>query len=76
MLLSFMCIITSVVAVIINFCYSKRGNFHVGVIYLAGVIFKFFVIVSLSRKSLHHENNILYILLWKLHWYPEINTQV
>ena len=47
--------------------YCKRRNFPVGVI---------FAMVRISWKLLPRENNILYILLWKLHWYCIINTHV
>ena len=50
--------------------YCKCWNFGVG------VIFVFFANVCLSRKLLPLENDILYILFWKLHWYHEINTNV
>ena len=40
-----------------------------------GVIFTYFAIVRLSQKS-PRRNNILHILLWKLHWYREINIHV
>ena len=52
---------TSSDQIFIHFC--KRGYFRVGVI---------FTCVRLSRKLPPHKNNILFILLWKLHWYTKL----
>ena len=46
--------------------YCKRGNFCVGLIC---------AIVRLSQK-ISRKNNILYILLWKLHWQRKIYTHM
>ena len=52
---------TSSDQIFIHFC--KRGYFRVGVI---------FTCVRLSRKLPPHKNYILFILLWKLHWYTKL----